>query len=846
MESWVLDKLRRAKAERWRFLDLGNAGLTQLPPELFELEALEGLNLSGGYNDFETSEWRDSKNVGEENAIAAWPEDIARLTSLRILIALGQPSANVEPLAKLANLTSLDLRSTQVSDVEPLAKLANLTSLNLSSTQVSDVEPLAKLANLTSLDLSATQVSDVEPLAKLANLTSLDLSHCRLRAFPQFVLEFADLENLYLSGNPIEDCTPEVFEADYPGCLAAARTHFTDQAAGKIADRELKLILLGNGRVGKSSIAKRLIQDDFNPHEPSTHAIRLEEWPLDIAEQKTRINVWDFGGQDIYHGTHALFLKSRAVFVIVWDRFSEDGTYIEEGLPPFENRPLAYWLDYVRAVSPHAAVIVVENKCDDGRGSTPSAELGGLPLVHFSAQEGHGRESLTAHIKEAAQRVLGQTAAHEIGIGRWAVKQTLRRYQREDEPRPSAEKQHRRITRQHFDELCAEQGAKISSADELLKFLHNTGVLYHEPHLFHGDIILDQRWAIEAIYTLFHRQTCYRQLRERHGRFKLTTLNDLAWEAAGFTHDDQRLFLSFMQSCSLCFRISEQRNDEDPDEVEYLAPELLPERETLRKQIELRTRLYDVSNSVWFRYRHRFLHQGIMQRFLVRVGELFRADALYWKDGVLLESATQHALAEIECQRKLDGNPARGAIVLHVRGPGRESLLNQLRNELERLHDAGTEVDQHASLDGTEWVDLEKLPDALIVGQIVSDQRRALDAQPFRFLQHRDRDDRLTGPYEAPENLAASPSRGRDRSDLRGQAPVYISYCRRDDRTRVDRLYESLKAAGHNVRRDDENLEYKGRISDFMTELGRGACVITVISDLYLRSSFCMWELLNI
>lgn len=46
MECWVLDKIRRAKAERWRLLDLGKAGLTELPPELFELEVLELLNLS--------------------------------------------------------------------------------------------------------------------------------------------------------------------------------------------------------------------------------------------------------------------------------------------------------------------------------------------------------------------------------------------------------------------------------------------------------------------------------------------------------------------------------------------------------------------------------------------------------------------------------------------------------------------------------------------------------------------------------------------------------------------------------------------------------------------------------
>ena len=64
-----------------------------------------------------------------------------------------------------------------------------------------------------------------------------------------------------------------------------------------------------------------------------------------------RINVWDFGGQDIYHGTHALFLKSRAVFLIVWDRLTEQQPTYREGDLEFEHLPLQYWLDYVRAVN---------------------------------------------------------------------------------------------------------------------------------------------------------------------------------------------------------------------------------------------------------------------------------------------------------------------------------------------------------------------------------------------------------------------------------------------------------------------------------------------------------------
>jgi hypothetical protein len=62
----------------------------------------------------------------------------------------------------------------------------------------------------------------------------------------------------------------------------------------------------------------------------------------------------------------------------------------------------------------------------------------------------------------------------------------------------------------------------------------------------------------------------------------------------------------------------------------------------------------------------------------------------------------------------------------------------------------------------------------------------------------------------------------------------------------VDRLYDSLLADGYRVKRDKMDLGYKGLISDFMREIGRGDCIVVVISDKYLKSPFCMFELLEI
>jgi internalin A len=64
-----------------------------------------------------------------------------------------------------------------------------------------------------------------------------------------------------------------------------------------------------------------------------------------ISTRPVTLKIWDFGGQDIYHGTHALFLKSRALFPIVWTPHSEAEKVHAHGGFTFRNQLLGYWLD---------------------------------------------------------------------------------------------------------------------------------------------------------------------------------------------------------------------------------------------------------------------------------------------------------------------------------------------------------------------------------------------------------------------------------------------------------------------------------------------------------------------
>jgi hypothetical protein len=76
---------------------------------------------------------------------------------------------------------------------------------------------------------------------------------------------------------------------------------------------------------------------------------------------------------------------------------------------------------------------------------------------------------------------------------------------------------------------------------------------------------------------------------------------------------------------------------------------------------------------------------------------------------------------------------------------------------------------------------------------------------------------------------------------------VYISYAWGGESERiVNELDADLQAKGILVIRDKRDLGFKGMIRDFMQQIGRGHAVIVVISDKYLKSPNCMYELVEI
>lgn len=336
----------------------------------------------------------------------------------------------------------------------------------------------------------------------------------------------------------------------------------------------------------------------------------------------------------------------------------------------FRNHPLAWWAHLVRHQR-HAAspVIFLQAKCDAADDDVlpfpiPQEILDALPYKrqqHVSAKVPRGGNSLLEALQDAIawMRRPDRLGVPRVGSGRVRLQRRLEALRDAEAALPVAERRHRWMERAAFDVVCAEVGG-ITSPEHALAWLDASGVVFHRPGLFGDRIILDQAWALDAIYAVFDRDDCYRQILAQGGRFSRWLLGLTKWREHGDA--EQRLLLGMMRSCGICFL--HQRaggSQEDDQHDEYIVPELLPGREAMAARLAAAWDEDAPSETLVLRYP--LLHEGLIRTIMAEVGELSGANAVYWKGGFCGFEAETRSRLMIEQQ--MDDCGMRG--VLRIR-----------------------------------------------------------------------------------------------------------------------------------------------------------------------------------
>ncbi|PRX56375.1 COR domain-containing protein [Flagellimonas meridianipacifica] len=354
-----------------------------------------------------------------------------------------------------------------------------------------------------------------------------------------------------------------------------------------------------------------------------------------------KINIWDFGGQEILYSTHQFFLTKRSIYLFVWEPRSDT-----------EEENFDYWLNVIKRLSLNSPVIVVMNKSDvriksiDENGYLK--KFNNIISFHYvSCLTKEGIDNLIYDIKNAISEIphMGDKLPSAWDIIRLRLRELDQDY----------------IDLEKFAEICGLD--KPENLHFLSEYLTDIGGIIH----FNDDIslkniiILNPHWITKAIYELV--QT--KKIQENKGLFSVEDLSE---------HLDQDTYpmstylgiLSMMEKFEICFKIIGSRN-------KYIIPSLLTVSPPDRTILEY----FRLGDSLKYEIEYTFLIHGIIERLICRLNNNLEGTN-FWRYGAVFNDENNRALIHL--------NKIEKKINLIIKGDTPSQLFSVLSHEIDRIH----------------------------------------------------------------------------------------------------------------------------------------------------------------
>lgn len=624
--------------------------LTRLPEALGQLTQLTALNLSGNQLTKLPESIGQLRNLQtldvSDNRLTALPESLGDLTQLQSLrISDNALTTLPDCLGRLQKLRRLYAYKNQLQIVpHALGNLAELEELELGSNRLRQVpEILKSCRRLRILTLHANGLRTLPDwLGTLTGLRLLHLHENELVDVPTGLFGLTSLSDLTLHENPLN---PELAAAFKEG-LDAVKRYLRATAEAQVVLNEAKLILIGEGEVGKSCLLAALRGDPWEEGRPTTHGIEIK--PVKVTDPATgteiTLNGWDFGGQRVYRPTHQLFFSAPAVYLVVWKpREGPQQGFVKE------------WIKLVKHREPDAKILVVathggpkERQPDIDRQEIWDL-FGRETVIDFltvdSQPDANGERPTIAALRDAIARV----AASLPEVGRTFPKHWQ---EARNELRKSAEAY---VPLDRVVAICKEHRIDEEDALLLLRICRRVGDLIHYEHdpLLRDIVVLKPHWLATAIsFVLDDKET-----REAgHGLVKFERLRTL-WHDAGRPEENRYpeqlhpIFLRLMERFDLSYRIAERGHTgtDGTSLIAQLVPDVRPENELARawppslspgdeQQVQV-CRIVDTANN------QSATAEGLFYQLIVRLHKysLGRAnfrESVHWQRGLVLEDDT--------------------------------------------------------------------------------------------------------------------------------------------------------------------------------------------------------------
>ena len=674
-----------------RSLNLSGSSLRELPVEIGQLTRLQRLYLSrlelrklpveiGYLSDLEVL------NLSR-TSLQELPAEIGHLTVLRDLFLSGAGLRKLPvEIGQLRNLERLDLSRTllrelpvelgQLSQLQVLdlsgaglrelpveiGELRNLERLDLSELDLPELPfAVGRLTRLRSLCLLGTGLRELPPaIGQLSQLRLLDLRRCSLRDLPAELGKLGQLRRLFLHDNVGLGLPPEVLgkqdrsDPVKPREVLSYYFKLRNEEGGPEPLLEAKVLVVGQGKVGKTSLVKRLVHDHFDPEEKQTPGIKIEPWSIPAGtghpNRQIQVNFWDFAGQEITHSTHQFFLTKRSLYVLVLD--ARKGT---------NESNVHYWLSIIESFGGGSPVLVVTNQIDAGsvldlnetgvRREYPNVRS----FFRTSCETREGIEEL----KEAITRELS-TLPHVFD----RVPRSFFRVKRLLEETALTK---RMVELDEYEQLCESEGiSEKRDRRQLLRFLHDLGSVLHfsdwdSPFGLDEKAILEPGWLTEGVYQILNAPS----VKASGGVLRLRDLATILSPQEDYEPSRRRYVVGMMKKFELAYEFAHVPG-------KFLVAELLdPNEPDLKGAFE---------ETLRFEYHYSVLPSGVIPRFIVRAHEFLPNEPVYWRSGVVLHFDKHRAL--------IRGDTHHNIVAIAVSGPldERRAALARVRDHFRAIH----------------------------------------------------------------------------------------------------------------------------------------------------------------
>lgn len=482
----------------------------------------------------------------------------------------------------------------------------------------------------------------IPEIGKLNNLQSLDVSSNQLQELPTDIIQIRQLKNLNLQRNNLP-IPPEILAKDNnpPSIL---NYYFETLKQQKQPLNEMKVLIVGQGSVGKTSLASRILHNDFNLGESKTDGIAISQWFIDnlqISDDKLRLNIWDFGGQEIMHATHQFFLTKRSLYLLVLDaRLTQE-----------ENRT-EYWLKLIQSFGGASPVLIVGNKIDQhpldiDRTGLQKKYPNIVGIVETSAATGKGINKLKTAI---ISNIYNLDHVNDLFPKTWFdVKTHIENVKRNKNF----------ITYDKYLSLCKKNNVLGETSQRtLISFLHDLGIVLHfqdDPRL-ESLGILNPQWVTNGVYKILNSHSLFLN----QGMLKIQMLDEIL-NSPEYPRSKRFFIIDLMRKFELCYDIESNKS--------FLVPDLLSKDEPF-------TGSWD--DSLEFQYHYNVLPSSIITRFIVRMNALIYKTV--WRSGVVLNNNGNTALVKADYEDRI--------IYVSVSGnkPTRRDFLSVIRAELKVIH----------------------------------------------------------------------------------------------------------------------------------------------------------------